>query len=212
MVDSRRPRAHNPFRPRKAQKASATRRIVTGVLGALQEVGAEEASADQAPPPPPLKSSWLLLKGIGGPALADMQVIRSAFDQWGARDIRVLKDPATHQLRGIALVRLNDAHQVHTQHTGLTLRLSFKSCYASTWHNRSCASVLACFLAWHGRIKAQDLLPCCCTNDAATPMMSTLVCCVRAVLASPILSSLGARPFMQSALVWNLLVRSSEVW
>lgn len=90
----------------------------------MQEVGAEEASADKAPPPPPLKSAWLFVKGIGGPALADMQVIRSAFDQWGVRDIRVLKDPATHQLRGIALVRLNDAHQVRTRRTLLKLRLS----------------------------------------------------------------------------------------
>ncbi|BDA46707.1 hypothetical protein COCOBI_09-1600 [Coccomyxa sp. Obi] len=83
------------------------------VMRAYQkEVGAEEASADQAPPPPPLKSSWLFVKGIGGPALENMGVIRSAFDQWGAREIRVLKDPATHQLRGIALIRLNDPYQV----------------------------------------------------------------------------------------------------
>ena len=82
------------------------------MLGALQEVGAEEASADQALPPPPLKSAWLFVKGIGGPALADVQTIRSAFEQWGVRDIRVLKDLVTHQLRGIALVRLNEARQV----------------------------------------------------------------------------------------------------
>lgn len=63
-------------------------------------------------PPPPLKMPWLFVKGMGAPALADQQVIRSAFEQWGAREIRVPKDPVTGKTRGIALIRLQDSTQV----------------------------------------------------------------------------------------------------
>ena len=63
-------------------------------------------------PPPPLKMPWLFVKGMGAPALADQQVICSAFEQWGAREIRVPKDPVTGKTRGIALIRLQDSTQV----------------------------------------------------------------------------------------------------
>ena len=63
-------------------------------------------------PPPPPRMPWLFVKGMGAPALADQQIIRSAFEQWGAREIRVPKDPVTGKTRGIAIIRLQDPYQV----------------------------------------------------------------------------------------------------
>ncbi len=70
------------------------------------------SAEDQVPPPPPLKTPWLFVKGIGAPVLADSQIIRSAFEQWGARDVKVPRDPVTGKTRGVALIRLQDPYQV----------------------------------------------------------------------------------------------------